>query len=742
MDYQIPIEFKPIINKKINTAIVEAIGMNPEAIELSKKLDNIKTYEEYQQYIGQLNKYKVVTNGIGEFIEATTKIIKKTNLAKNEETENCREVEDMVIHSIGENEKGIIYYDKPLTFLSVLGYSRNIWSNKQKLIFIQPTNTIINGKITAEAWRGKKKIPVATGWSYEDEDGIRYDVTYYNMRGLDKKTWTEQCILTQEVYGYRLWDEQNHRDYLVLSEEELKNEEKDGVFIGFLVEKSDKTPVGDELKLNSYANILHISNIRPNTQGILEMQKYPDRMGTTVEDVNNIVVDQESIIIKSLENSIFNKYKHPKWFMNTIYYFLLSYPLYEYPPHLFLFQNGSGGKTTLLINICKTLDIKEADIWSGNLSTLKSLVPSFHQTPPQVGWMPLQRYFGLLDEFFGRQSSNDSKDKLYEYDSIKNMLDSNKSESLSGKGSIKTNATAKFLFSSNLKYGIRDLPSFMDRTDAALVERMLVYFMNKEHESFIQNNREKVDSLPDEPEPFPDSRKFIKHMIIHAQTFKIKNIDYNRIRAIRKKLVVNNSLDLTKYEAIENYVNARMSHHLKCLLDGIVKLRYFSNQIYEGDMTPIEEDYMELDMVSEIISRSWMNDFDIKLFTLDARVRMLSGHARELYHTIREQGGLMKEQDYVAYATNILKLEGKESAHATNQLLTWEVVKQEEGYFKCFWRDIPPKQTQPTTIIDPLAPQKLHEPHDGLCGSCGERRWLEYNVGGNHYCRKCVQDEI
>jgi hypothetical protein len=733
----VPQDIKVIIDRKINTAIVEAMGMIPEAITLAQGLATVTTYEEYQQYLSKLNVYHVVTNGIGDYISTAQRVIRKSS-EEHITTQYNSHIEELTRHIIGATaRKGIVCLDQPIPFEAVLQYAQNIWSQHQKLVFVQPNNVSITGKITADAWRGKKKLPVLRGWSSEGEEGLVFQTTFYTQRMLDRKTWDEDSVLTQEVFGYRLWDNQNFREYLILSETPIKQDEKSGVFSGFLVEKSENVLIGDDLKIGAFANILHINNIRPEVQGIFEVHKYPWGVGPEVVDVRNVRVNTESDISKAIENAIFNKYKHPKWFMNLIYYYLLSSPSYEYPLHIFIFQDGSGGKSTLLRLIASTMGIRHADIWSGNKSTLKSLVPSFGCSPPQIGWMSLQQNIGLLDEFFGRQSSHDSTDKLYEYDSIKDMLDGNQSDSLSAKGIININATAKFLFSSNLKYGIRDLETFMNRTDAALVERMLVYFMNKEHEQFIKDNREAVSRLPDEVEPHEGSRNFVKHLIIHAQSFKIYGIDYDRLKAIREKLGASNTLDMTKTMAVDNYIDARMSHHLICLLDGIVKFRYFTNKIYTGEMTPIEDDYKELEQIAEIISHSWMNEFNIRDFSLDARVRLLSGHARELYHFVREQGGLAQENDYVVYANEVLKLDPKVSGHATNTLLSWGVLVQEQGYFKCYWRTAPPKQEKP----DPLKPVPLKEPMDGVCGSCGERKWLEFSVGGNSYCRGCANND-
>ena len=376
----------------------------------------------------------------------------------------------------------------------------------------------------------------------------------------------------------------------------------------------------------------------------------------------------------------FNKYRHPMWFEELIIAWVLSGKMDDpaYPLHLFLFQKGSGGKSTLQRRVGGFLGIEEIDIWKGDSSTVTSLIPNFGQTPPDVGWLAKQKHFGFLDEFFGRHRSKDGENYLSAYESMKSLLTHSKTKGSSGKGEVTANATAKFMFSSNFKYGITDLETFMRKTDPALVERVLVYNFSEEHYRFVEGRREEVKDTTTYPSYMPD--EFYRHLILWSQKFNVKGISPKRLREIRKSLI-KTGYGGEKEQAKVEYVDARLNHHIECIIDGLVKLRYFSEGRFMEDMHVKEEDYQKAQMIIEIVSSTWINEFDIKHFTKEARMHMLTPTAKTTIDFVKESGGKCMESDLIHYAVDVCQFEPERVKASLDTMRAWQLISLHNGYF-------------------------------------------------------------
>jgi hypothetical protein len=732
-----------IIYDEIRKQIAVGIKEGDKVVELFQRLDGIKEDKELEVFIEELDSLQVKVDFVKDFYNFNRNMLGVDGIADIPDVKIDSRIYELLLRSIGNKDIGAVYVNIPLTEDEVISYTGVLWVKEKKLIVPLGIGKTIKGKVISQEWMGKKTLYLAIGYEKHEEGDIvvKRMMEFYNedsdKRGL--RGWVEVCKVKLDYYGYRFWSEEEEREYLLLTSTKLKTEDDVEIYQGTHIKKSDVVKVSGDSKISSYKEFFHIVNIPPRPDIMYRVHHTCVSGGISAD------------VAKNIHTLLFNRFKHPFWFEKFIVSFLLSTSKIEYPLHLFIFQNGGGGKTTLLHNIARIMGIKPSSIWSGNNSTIKSLTPSFKNTPPEIGWCAKQKILGLLDEFFGRQSSKDVSDTLYEYDSLKNILEKNPSAALSASGNIEINITAQFLFSSNLKYGISDLQTFMDRTDPALVERMLVYFMNTDHEQFVIKQKEDVKLQEDIQVDMPIEH--LRDIITWSKSFTIKNIDGKRIRTIKNNLKTKiKTFDTHKYTSICDYIDARLDHHLFALLDGYVKYRYIMASNITLDMTPIEDDYIELEQTMEIIALSWVNNFNIKDFSLDARVRMLSGYTRDIYHFIREMGGKSIETDVVAYVNDVLKIHSKDAGTSINQLIELEIICQKEGFFYCFWRDevkgiqpTPTSQTGVKTINIEVNPkqifEKIIEPHDGVCDYCGFHKWLEFTHGGHSMCRQCSEEE-
>ena len=148
----------------------------------------------------------------------------------------------------------------------------------------------------------------------------------------------------------------------------------------------------------------------------------------------------------------------------------------------------------------------------------------------------------------------------------------------------------------------------------------------------------------------------------------------------------------SKSNAVSDYVDTRMAHHALLLLDGIVKYRVLCSEGLVEDLesrVPLEEDYDVLESTLDILSKSWVNQFDIKEFDVATRVRFLYGPARDVYKfikdTVKESKTTIPEKDVLAYCLNMLVLEPVTTDKVLKHLLDWGVVVFEAGFYKPYW---------------------------------------------------------
>jgi hypothetical protein len=550
----------------------------------------------------------------------------------------------------------------------------HIWSSYNRLVFVNNPNAEIRGKIINKEWEGTKKIPLAYGTKKVLKNEMEERIAFPYTRTFDGR---ERLVLSQlniDFFGYRFYDETHQREIILLSEKKLTDKEVENIdsISGMYVDIKDEKTIGVKGIISTYSHLCHIVKTTTTGHYIYDTSIYTSHSGGTYGQVTKNVV-----------RDFFFPFRHPDWFEKLIIYIIISGKL-DYPLHLLIINKGSGGKTTLYERIAEIMDIDCEDIWDGEQSTLRSLIPNFKFHPPDCGFLARQKHIGLLDEFFGRQFEEDSLNRASEYATLKTIFEHKHRKGQSGMGSVNVVPTAQFWLNSNPKFGISDISNLQVKADPAFIQRLLVYFMNSEHFDYIETHRIPKHEAPERHAQI--TNEDFKTWILWCKEFFIKEYDKDRIRKMRKNIMNILPVESSVKQGLQDYVDARLDHHMICLLDGIVKFRCCCSGIWEKEkFLPIEDDYIELEALMNVLSMSWVSKLNIMEMALDTRVRLLRGMPKEIYHFLRESGGKMLEEDMMKYLMEQYKSKDGEIKIALQQLYDWDVLINNEGYVLTYW---------------------------------------------------------
>ena len=261
---------------------------------------------------------------------------------------------------------------------------------------------------------------------------------------------------------------------------------------------------------------------------------------------------------------------------------------------------------------------------------------------------------------------------------MNNYLEWQKSRSaLSGVGGVMLHPTSRAISVTNPLFGTKSLPEVIHKTDDAFIARWLVYYPTPGHIQHIntaKDTKADTENIKYKEGEFIPPKEF-KKMLKWMQSFKVTGMDVPRIVKIKDEITKNLP------EVLQEHTKIRLMHHLKCLLDGIVKYRYFCKGVFDSkDYVVEDEDYDELENIMVTISSTWSLG-STEIMTLPVRVREqhLDKTANKLYRLICDALKI-KESDLeelasrngigrVKYPTNLALLIQYELIREENEII-------------------------------------------------------------------------
>jgi hypothetical protein len=379
---------------------------------------------------------------------------------------------------------------------------------------------------------------------------------------------------------------QDDSEYFILTPEEIDS----GNYIieGMEVNGVDKFILGEQFGLKTQKTVIianTVSKAIPNFKNFEDLQK--------------------RISYDNFEKSILSKrdrqvsLKLPHMFKQLILAAMVHQEFDGYPLHILTISKPHVGKTYLFNAVADNVDEK---VFSGSLSTIKGLIPSFKGSIVKPGKLLESQHFCFIDEFFNlvtRSRNNQEDQRDNDLGSLKELLEHQDREFSSGnsKGLNKAKMSARIIAASNfLKNGYYNtVKNICKNLDNAFLSRWLIFVLDDKIEQEMLGIIEKEDMIP-----FGQFKLLKREEIIEActllQSLKSK-LDRTKFKEILEKALPH----IPAFMGDEVY--RRYRHHAECLLDGLVKLRCWKNN--DIKLEAIAEDYNEFENIWLTMIKSW-----------------------------------------------------------------------------------------------------------------------------------------
>ena len=492
-----------------------------------------------------------------------------TNIAISKEDPK-EEIKDFMIE---KNQEGIKYINSYKNYEETKILTQTNFKDNGKLIFFVSKRDVMEGKLTNEVYPYKQKFKLISETTKYNNYGEEVTINFFDEK-LDKRSSKISNILSANFWIYQF--ESHHKQYLLLSEERLELEKV--TIEGMKINLDDWIPIGQSKKLNTELPIIFINKIhkhKPSFKTQKEMIKEIKHRKLNHKNYFNWLFSQN--------NTTFN---HPDYFQYLISSFLL-HSVQTYPINLIIIAKQGTGKSTLEEVIFERFD-EDIEIVEGSASTLKALIPSFKGNLPNAGAILKSNRLCLVDELFRILMRVDKDDREIQLSSLNPILEHRKNRTVSsGNGTLRFNPTARVLAVTNPVWGTNSMESLCEHIDNSFLSRWLIWYQDDKHVKYIQNEQGMEDKTYDLNKEFwLGVVDFCNSFICEFDEYEVKKIYEYGLNLLGEDIPTNNM------SKARDVYTARYRHHIKCLLDGIVKTRC----ICEGDDSFIakEEDYLTL----------------------------------------------------------------------------------------------------------------------------------------------------
>jgi hypothetical protein len=447
----------------------------------------------------------------------------------------------------------------------------------------------------------------------------KHENNYLKFIGDSQNKSTPQEETTLLCYFHEFSD--GHETYFLLHHEKLRPQQC--VVEGMVIPMTDDVTMGTTMKLGTVKKLILSNTIQ------LTEKDYSEK------EVKEIVKDWDR---ETLMQILFGKYRHPPLFEDMIAAWMFSGKNGGYPIHFFMLGPNATGKTWMLKSLSTQVPYKEPGyFFDGAPSTILGLVPSFSSKTVSPGeFIKAYRVF-YMDEFLKCVARSGGKDKggdaLLPLCSI---LEHRSSVVASGNTQpVSIIATAKGMFIGNPEREFTDLMDCAEKLSQPVMARFLSYTQTEEHKKFIQERMPEIAALPPE-ECLP--QKNSEMLNIFDFCYKRPSLaDFKKVSDIRDRLI-----DIVPEKLIEMY-RGRYYHHINCLVDGVSKTRFLTNE--KDTLKYEEEDYAKAEAIMWMVVSSWDKGMRVTQLPIWARQDHLYSKERDLFELIKKVDGDLREED-------------------------------------------------------------------------------------------------
>jgi len=550
-------------------------------------LEKFKNYwhiplEEKQIFLNKMcDHFKLIKDFNIELIEKEIKEEEQKNEIDKRLKEAEKYIYDECRFSIKKsNSKKDYRYSKIL--------SDQDYRGKNVLNFYILSNKKLKGKIVNKINKLKVRIPLIREYTFYNK---KEDTTESFICHMDSTKNISRLEKTSELYGeYYIYDFiTRDKQYFLLHKEDIELSEY--IVEGMSVNIDSNATLGKDFKLGQKVPLLFVNKITGN-KIIFKSHK---ELITKSKEINLTENNWFNYLFSYKDNFENFSFRQPKWYEWMLNAFLFSTYHDTYNMHLIVIGDPDSGKTQSTAAVYNKFD-EPQEFTSGSNCRIRGLIPSFNSNPIKMGALVTAIRLHFVDEFFKMLGNEDDENRKHVLGKLNSLYDGKKSLFTSGNGEAEGQCKSKVMVVTNPDYGTRDIYQIMKFLDKSFLSRNLIYYQNSEHIKMIKSG-ELLDKCIYEMDKY-DFLGIYDYM----QTFR-SNYDLSLIEKIFEhyEQFLKPAYDTHDYRW-EHYHN-RQLHHLKCLMDGIVKTRC----LFEKDCSFCAnlKDYDVLQIVWQNIIVSW-----------------------------------------------------------------------------------------------------------------------------------------
>lgn len=470
---------------------------------------------------------------------------------------------------------------------------------------VQKRIPLVRQAIKTKKEKGKEEIEVQWFFCFDDKYDKRYDGYQKDSFALD-------------FWMYKVISEEG-KEYFLLSQVQFPNETCE--FKGMAVEMDDFAEMSRSMKVKSLSRIFFVKEFEADIKTI------PPEELINLTKEKNITIEEWMEALACHPNGKLNRF--PEEFENLRSAFILAGKEDGYPLHLGVMGKTGTRKTMGIIETTAYKFAEEPQICEGGNSRMKGLSPSFKEKPANLGYLAKAERVGFIDEI-GKMVELESQKHQSEISNILgelNFLLEHKSR-IVGSGNdndCRVQANAKFMFVTNPVGSKQTIFSHIGLIDPTMMSRILWWVQDEKEIEFVLSDKGIVP--PTHMQYISSINKNKNHFNKQASDgLDMCRGDLTRdlfLTIFDSCYVFTSKVDKQKVEELVKITTTlsgkmkdvwkpRAYHHIKLLIDGLVKQRCLFKD-YDNSFEAKQEDY---DLAERILIRM-VNGWNTKFLTQD-----------------------------------------------------------------------------------------------------------------------------
>lgn len=559
----------------------------------------------------QEEKHNIDLSDIKDFVDT---LDRDDLISETSETKVKKQLGKGKEHAIKQNLKEkkaddlMIRIDDAVGIENLQRLQRTVYREQGKKVFPVSYQKTWEGRISVEVSDTKEKFEVFSVWENKDND------LYFQHfgEGSPNKGYNKVATQTQSFFIYKF--RADNTQYLVFSAEKL-NPMRCKLH-GTHYKLDDWKEVGEKRSLPVNQDIIFAHSVEPAIQEL------------TQEEIDEMKTDKDH---DWFAENLLGQYRHPEWFEKLLIAVLSQGDDYGYPSPVFWFAPTGTGTSAALESMVEAMDEGQG-IQTGSAGTVKALVPSFKDSPPDEGYLLKTQRIAAVDELLNLLSSvvgNGNGNTEDAFRSMQDILEHKERKFASGNGSIRAKPQSTMIAAANPSYGIENLLQAIDKLSTPFMARMILYDQTESHIDFIDERKAEFGGVT-EDEMTPDRNDtFIALMDNLRDQIRVE-VDGSRVKEIQEELE-----GLVPASVVRAY-RSRYNHHLLNVVAGLAKYHTIVDNRDEFEVR--DKDYEVARDIFEILIASWSKNVDLEDMNISSRPHYLKDEQRKVYEEICDAG--------------------------------------------------------------------------------------------------------